>query len=114
MERIFDKLYEHELNPYFVGQHEGICEEDFVIVKDDGILNSINSNRLGQNIVDIILFVPIYDYTRMETYEKQVKNALKELGYLRSQGFKTPVIADDEKKAYTTSMRYVLQKKLEG
>jgi len=39
---------------------------------------------------------------------------MKELTGLRKTGNETPIIVDDTKKAYTTSIEYITQKKLEG
>ena len=45
---------------------------------------------------------------------KQIRAALKEVLDLRKTGFETPAITDDDKKAYTSSIEYVIIKKLEG
>jgi len=39
---------------------------------------------------------------------------MKELDFLRKTGNETPIIIDDTKKAYTTSIEYQIIKKLEG
>ena len=114
MEKIFDKLMEHNLNPYFIGQHEGLCGERFVVIKDMGQMPSVGTNTTGQQIIDIIPFVPAEDYVKMLPYKKEIKAALKELNHIRKSGIETPDIADDDKKAYTTSIQYTVYKKLEG
>lgn len=111
---IFDKLREKGLNPYPPGKHTGLCEEPFCVVKDGSQVPNIRTSRLGHKIVDIIIFVPISSYIALEPYAKQVRDALKELKYLRKTGGETPAVPDDDKKAYTMSIEYVLQKKLEG
>lgn len=114
MKSIYTKLKGNNLNPYFIGQHKGLCREPFVIVKQGTQIASIGTNRTGQRIIDIIVFVPLNSYIELDSYMKDIRTALKELNYLRKTGFETPAITDDEKKAYTTSIEYVLQKKLEG
>lgn len=111
---IFDKLREKDLNPYPPGKHEGICKEPYCVVKEGSQIPSLQSNRLGQRVVDIIIFVPLNSYVALEPYAKKIKEALKELPNLRKTGSETPVITDDGKEAYTTSIEYVIQKKLEG
>jgi len=111
---IFDKLREKGLNPYPPGKHTGLCEEPFCVVKDGSQVPNIRTSRLGQKIVDIIIFVPISSYLAVEPYAKQVREALRELKFLRKTGTETPAIPDDDKEAYTMSIEYVLQKKLEG
>lgn len=111
---IFDKLREKGLNPYAPGQHEGLCDKSYCVVKEGTQIPSIQSNRLGQRVVDIIVFVPLSSYIALEPYMKQIRVALKELPNLRKTGFETPAITDDDKKAYTSSIEYVIIKKLEG
>lgn len=111
---IFDKLREKELNPYAPGQHEGLCDKPYCVVKEGTQIPSIQSNRLGQRAVDIIVFVPLSSYIALEPYMKSIRSALKELPNLRKTGFETPAVTDDGKKAYTASIEYVIMKKLEG
>lgn len=114
MKDIYTQLKDANLNPYFIGQHEGLCRERFIVVKQGTQMASIGSNQVGQTIIDIIVFVPLNSYIELDPYMKEIRQALKELTYLRKTGLETPAITDDEKKAYTTSIEYVLQKKLEG
>ncbi len=111
---IYTKLKENNLNPYPPGKHKGLCEEPYVVIKEGTQIPSIQSNRLGQRVIDIIIFVPLNSYIAIDPYVKKIRAALKELPYLRKQGGETPIITDDEKEAYTMSIEYVLQKKLEG
>lgn len=111
---IFDKLRQEGLNPYAPGQHKGECDKAYCVVKEGTQIPSIQSNRLGQKVIDIIVFVPISSYIALEPYMKSIRSALKELPNLRKTGFETPAITDDEKKAYTSSIEYTIIKKLEG
>lgn len=111
---IFDKLKQKGLNPYPPGQHTGLCDKPYCVVKEGNQLPSLQSNRLGQRIIDIIVFVPLNSYIALEPYMKQIRFALKELPNLRKTGFETPAVTDNDKKAYTSSIEYVIIKKLEG
>lgn len=111
---IFDKLKKKGLNPYAPGQHRGECKEPYCVVKEGNQIPSIQSNKLGQRKIEIIVFVPIASYISLDPYMKQIRIALKELSNLRKTGFETPAVTDDDKRAYTTSIEYVIQKKLEG
>ena len=111
---IYTKLKEKNLNPYPPGQHEGLCDEPYVVIKEGTQIPSINTNKLGQKVIDIIVFVPLNSYIAIDPYMKKVRSALKDLYYLRKTGLETPIITDDDKKAYTSSIEYVVQKKLEG
>lgn len=113
-ETIFNKLREKNLNPYPPGKHEGLCDKPYCVVKEGTQIPSIQSNRVGQRVVDIIVFVPLSSYLALEPYMKSIRSALKELPNLRKTGFETPAVTDDDKKAYTTSIEYTIIKKLEG
>lgn len=113
-EAIFNKLKDDKLNPYPPGKHEGICTKPYCVVKEGNQIPSIQSNRLGQRVVDIIVFVPLSSYIKLDPYMKQIRSALKSLPNLRKTGFETPAITDNDKKAYTSSIEYTIQKKLEG
>ncbi len=110
---IFNHLKDKGLNPYAPGQHKGECEEEFCIVRQGTCIPNFLTNKLGQQIIDIILFVPVNSFVVMGPYAKNIREALKELKYLRKTGTETPIIPDDEKKAYTMSIEYVTQKRLE-
>lgn len=114
IKNIYDHLKENNLNPYLIGQHKGECDEPFIVIKEGTQMPSIQSNQIGQQIIDIIIFVPSNSYIDLDLYTRKIRKVLKELEYLRKTGLETPAITDDEKKAYTMSMEYVLQKKLEG
>lgn len=113
-EQIFNKLKENDLNPYPPGKHEGLCKKPYCIVKEGSQIPSIQSNRVGQKKIDIIVFVPLSSYPALEPYMKSIRSALKELANLRKTGHETPAIPYDDKKAYTTSIEYTVIKKLEG
>lgn len=110
---IYDKLKEEGLNPYFIGQHKGHCEKAFAVISEGTLIPNVNSRTLGTKPISIILFVPAKSYIEVDPYAKSVRAALKELSYLRKTNTETPVIVDDDKKAYTMSIEYILQKKLE-
>lgn len=112
---IYNKLNIAGLNPYFIGQHKGICEERFLIVKEGIQMPALYTNKVGQAAIDIIVFVPEESYIKLKEYKQEIKDTLKqESNYLRNTGFETETITDEEKKAYTMSIEYVIQKKLEG
>lgn len=110
---IYTKLSEKGLNPYAPGQHGGLCTERYCVVLENSQVPYFRSNRTGYRLIDIIVFVPISSYIKVEPYVKEIKAALKELSFLRKTGSETPIITDDEVKAYTTSVEYQIIKKME-
>ena len=111
---IYDKLKAYNLNPYPPGIHKGICTEKYCVVREGTQIPSLKTNKLGQSVMDIILFIPYTDYPSLEAYKVLVRAALAELDYLRKTGFESPAITDDTEESITMSIEYVLQKKLEG
>ena len=112
--QIYTKLKEKGLNPYAPGQHTGECKKRYCVIKESSQVPFFRSNRLGYRLVDIILFVPLASYIKMDPYMQEVRAAIKELPNLRKTGNETPVIVDDGAKAYTTSIEYQIIKTLEG
>ena len=111
---IFDKLKEKNINPYAPGKHKGLCDKPFCVILEGSQVSSINTNQVGQQRIDIIVFVPLESYIRLKEYKASIRSAMKELKSIRKTGFETSTITDDDKQAYTMSIEYVIQKKLEG
>ncbi|WP_313758562.1 hypothetical protein [Tissierella sp.] len=74
-QEIYTKLKENNLNPYPPGKHKGLCEEPYVVIKEGTQIPSINSNRLGQKVIDIIVFVPLDSYIAVDIYVKKIRAA---------------------------------------
>lgn len=108
-----DKLKTEGLNPYPPGTHSGLCTIPYCVVKDGSQFPTINSNRLGYSLIDLIIFVPVSSYVALGTYAKNIRIAMKELTNLRKTGNETPPVPDSEKEAYTMSIEYQILKKLE-
>lgn len=111
---IYDHLKAKNLNPYFIGQHKGECTKRYCVIKENSQVPYFYSNKIGYRLIDIIVFVPLNSYIAIEPYVKEIKSTIKELKFLRKTGNETPIITDDKKKAYTTSIEYQIIKKLEG
>lgn len=111
---IYNKLKEKGLNPYPPGKHRGECEEKYCVIRENNQVPYYYSNKVGYKLIDIVLFVPLNSYIEVETYMLEIREAMKELIFLRKTGNETPIIVDDSKKAYTTSIEYQIIKKLEG
>lgn len=111
---IYEHLENNGLNPCMVGQHKGDCEDPFIILREGTQIPSINSRMVGMQIIDIIIYIPINDYSALKVFREKVITAIREFDFLRKTGTETPPIVDESKLAYTMSIEYVLQKKLEG
>ena len=113
-QKIYSKLQEHGLNPYPPGKHVGECKERYCVIKEQTQSAYFNARAVGYRAYDLILFVPWSSYVAIGPYVQVVKEAMRELPALRYTGTETPVIVEDEKKAYSTSLVYQAMKRLEG
>lgn len=100
------------LNAYAPGKHKGDCLERFCVIKSGYQSPFIGTNKVGYEVIDIILFVPATNYLNIFEYKKDIKIALKKLSFLRPTGNETPAIFDNDKNAYTSSIEYQVLKKL--
>ena len=112
--KMYDKLRSKGLNPSAPGQHVGECREKYCVIRESAQVPYFYTNRLGYRIIDIIVYVPLASYVQVEPYMNDIRAAMKELPFLRKTGTETPIITDDEAKAYTASIEYQIIKKLEG
>lgn len=103
--KIFDTLQEKDIDVYFIGQHQGDCISPYVVIKDFGD-NEISGISLDQNIIDFIIFCPIGRFEKVEEYVEEVKETLRSIEFLQDARYRSPILLDQDKKAYTTSMRY--------
>ena len=113
-QQIYLKLKNKGLNPYAPGHHEGLCTESYCVIREGTQMPSVQGKRVGYRVVEVIAFVPAASYVQLAPYVEEIKAALNELPFLRKTGNETPVVTDDEVKAYTTSVQYQIMKKLEG
>lgn len=90
---------------YAPGQKRNKCTENYVVIKENGV-HALVGNISGYKLFDIIVYNPIDQYSTMEFYVENLKEALKKIGDLRPTGNETPSIIDYDVQAYTTSIEY--------
>lgn len=114
MIRIYEHLKEVGLNPHFPGQHMGICKKPYVVILESNTIPSISSRHTGQTIVDLIIYAPYSQgYVKFNNLVSEVRTKMTSLKFLRKTSYEGQVMTEDEKKAYTKSLEYVIQKKME-
>lgn len=114
IKQMYQKLKQDGLNPYFIGQHTGIATRNYAVVREGAQIQSSTSNKLGQQVLEVLIFVPANSYIQVEQYEESIRQSMKTIKFLRKTGYESPIITDDTKKAYTKTIQYVIMKKLEG
>lgn len=110
---IYDKLKLDGLNPYPPGSHKGLCDKPYCVILEATVVPSLNSNKLGQAVVEIIVYVPLNSYVKLKEFADSIKASLSSLDFLRKTGFESVVIVDDSKNAYSFSIEYSIFKRLE-
>ncbi|MBY6918198.1 hypothetical protein [Clostridium botulinum] len=112
---VWQKIYLHLVklgyDVYSAGQKRDKCQNSYVVVRESGV-HAMVGNVAGYKTFDIIIYHPIDNYSTMELYIENIKDALKDIYELRPTGNETPCIIDSEVQAYTTSVLYQQFKKL--
>lgn len=93
------------IDAYAPGQHKGDCVSPYVVIKDDG-QSEIVGTAAKRNTIDIIIYAPMAWYSKIAGIVSDVQAALKQIHGLHDTYYQSPVLADDDKNAYTTSLRY--------
>ena len=112
---VWQKIYLHlaklGYEVYSAGQKRDLCKESYVVIKEGGVVAMVG-NVAGYKLFDIIIYHPMANYSTMEPYTENIKDALKSIDELRPTGNETPYIIDSEVQAYTTSVIYQQFKQL--
>ena len=114
---MFAQIYKHLKNSgfdvYSIGQHEGICTNPYIVVKENGE-SEIVGTSLTNDIVELLIYYPVGTYSKLNEYKQSVLYTMKLLKGIRRVIDPMPTIIDDDKKAYMTSFTYKKIKTKEG
>ena len=114
---MFAQIYKHLKNNgfdvYSIGQHEGICTNPYIVVKENGESEVIGTSLIN-NTVELLIYYPVGTYSKLNEYKQSVLYTMKLLKGIRRVIDPMPTIIDDDKKAYMTSFSYRKIKKKEG
>ena len=114
---MFAQIYKHLKNNgfdvYSIGQHEGICTNPYIVVKENGESEVIGTSLINDT-VELLIYYPIGKYSELSNYKKSILGVMKYLRGVRRVIEAIPTIIDDDKKAYMTSFTYKKIKTKEG
>ena len=114
---MFTKIYKYLKNNgfdvYSIGQHEGICTNPYIVIKENGE-SEIVGTSLYNDIVELLIYYPIGSYSKIDEYKQSILTKMNDLKGVRRVIDPTPTIIDDDKKAYMTSFIYRRIKLKEG
>ena len=57
--------------------HKGVCEEPYIVVKEDGATNVIGYSAMYR-FFRIMIYVPKNEYSKLDGYEEEVRGILQE------------------------------------
>lgn len=114
---MFEQIYKHLKNNgfdvYSIGQHEGICSNPYIVIKENGESEVVGTS-LVNDMVELLIYYPIGRYSELSNYKKRILNTMKYQQGIRRVIEAMPTVIDDDKKAYMTSFTYKKIKMKEG
>lgn len=109
---IYLKLKECLIDVYSPGQHEGICTENYTVVKEAGA-SQVAGISQQQVLYDIMCYVPKNKYSTLGTYVEQIKTVMKDMKPMIMPTYvETTPIFDDAVEGYMVSIQYRNMKKI--
>lgn len=109
--KIYDTLKEDGLNPYPVGVHEGRATKPYVVVREAETIPHLYSPRLAKQVIELIVFVPVEQYAKMETQRLKVKKSMEKLDFLRRTGFESVNTTDPDRYGTSSIIEYEIIKR---
>lgn len=105
-QNIYKHLKSKGFDVYSPGQHQGECIKPYVVLKDAG-LNPLSSFSSSQALYDVMCYVPKEQFSILEPYLENVKEAMKELyPAIIPVYFQTASFLDDTVKGHMISVQY--------
>lgn len=109
---MFKTIYKHlkskGIDCYSIGQHKGLCEKEYVVIKNNTPRST--SKVMLEEEVELLLYHKIGEYTKMIDFVEVVKEAMRGLSY-EDNCVPFPIIIEDEKQAYMTILSYTNTRK---
>lgn len=109
-EQIRNVLQNNGFDVYSIGQHTGTCKNPYVVIKENGQSRHAGL-PINNELIDIIVFYPLGSYSQVMPYLKKADKCIRSIKELKPTHIITPVIVDNEKKAYTASIQYQIYKR---
>lgn len=103
---IYNNLKQSGFKVYSPGQHKGECTENYIVVKQDGEISTLN---FSSSVVHykLLCYFPQNSYSSSEIFIRSVKETMKSLypmiTYTNQQD---PPFYDDAVKGWMISLRY--------
>ena len=93
------------LTVFSLGQQDKICTKPFVLFYNAGTEDT-SSKNLKKESIELWIFYPYNEYSKVGDYIKQVENTVTKFGKLRKDYDKYAIEIDGDMKAYYTKLTY--------
>lgn len=108
---IFLHLKKAGIAVYAPGTKEGECKKSYVVVKGAGT-SKVEGISSSAALFDILAYVPKNSYSKIESYVREVENAMDGLWpMIRPTHFQTEPFFDENVKGWMVSIQYVNYRK---
>lgn len=105
---IYTNLKNKGHDVYSIGQHQGICTGPYIVIKEN--IEVAVSDVITSQKVELLLYYPLGEYSKVNDFINSIKEDMKELR-LKDTNTPYPIIIDDDKQAYMTSISYKINRK---
>ena len=110
MRSLFKDLYRFlttaRFNVCSLGQQDKICTSPFILLYEAGTEDTSSSKNLKRENVELWIFYPFNEYSKVDDYIKRVEKTVKSFGKLRKNYDKYAIEIDNDMKAYYTKLSY--------
>lgn len=107
---LYDFLSSKGFEVYFINKKTDKCNSKYIVIKDMGQSPQF-SNKVGNSLIHLILYIPSNNYSSMRDYSIEITRAMNDID-IRKTGNETPIVFDDVVEGYTKSIEYIIPKKL--
>ncbi len=78
---MFAQIYKHLKNNgfdvYSIGQHEGICTNPYIVVKENGESEVVGTSLINDT-VELLIYYPVGRYSELSNYKKRILDIMKD------------------------------------
>ena len=111
--QIYNFLKNKGYDVYSIGQHEGKCNNPYIVIQEKGI-GQITGTRLSKSTIDLLVYYPKGQYSKFPVWINDLKLAMREFNKAKRVHDAMSTIIDDDKQAYHTSLTYEKIRTKEG
>lgn len=97
---------------FFTGQHNGLVDKPSLVIIPGVQIPQMGTNKAIAQGIDIRVMVNIDSYIEIERVKRLVIEHMRKHRDFNKTGYESPVLINDEKKAYYGDIEYSILKEL--